>query len=81
MSVSKVRVCHHKLSWYSNLPYLPYLSDMPPRHIQSADEVLWHESIEHGHHMGDSIAYKSDDDDDDDDDESDDDDMMMMTMM
>jgi len=66
MSVSKVRVCHHKLSWYSNLPYptLPYLSDMPPRHIQSADEVLRHESIEHGHHMGDSIAYASDDDDD-----------------
>ena len=46
---------------------LPYLSDMPPRHIQSADEVLRHESIEHGHHMGDSIAYASDDDDDDDD--------------
>jgi hypothetical protein len=37
---------------------------MPPRHIQSADEVLRHESIEHGHHMGDSIAYDSDDDDD-----------------
>jgi len=50
---------------------------MPPRHIQSADEVLWHESIEHGHHMGDSIAYKSDDDDDDDDD----DDVMMKVMM
>ncbi len=47
-------------------PTLPYLSDMPPRHIQSADEVLRHESIEHGHHMGDSIAYDSDDDDDDD---------------
>ena len=89
MSVSKVRVCHHKLSWMHKsivhstflspiLPYiqpyptllkstLPYLSDMPTRHIQSADEVLRHESIEHGHHMGDSIAYASDDDDDDDD--------------
>ena len=53
-------------------PTLPYLSDMPPRHIQSADEVLRHESIEHGHHMGDSIAYKSDDDDGD---------MMMKVMM
>jgi hypothetical protein len=49
---------------------------MPPRHIQSADEVLRYESIEHGHHVGDAIAYRTVKKD-----ESDDDDDMMMKVM
>lgn len=56
---------------------LPYLSDMPPRHIQSADEVLWHESIEHWHHVGDTIAYRTEKKDESDDDG----DMMMIKVM